>query len=105
MPGRRSLTLVTGPAADPVVLAEVKSQANIDGTDWDPLLASYVTAATKSAEEYLRRALITQTWKLTLDLSCSGLGDVLGEGTYDLPISALYGDLPRVIRLPRQPIQ
>jgi hypothetical protein len=100
---RRTLTLVTGPAAEPLTLDEAKAWAKIDGTTDDALLASLLTASIQSAEEFTRRAFITQTWKLALDLDGSGMD--LDEGVYDLPISALYGSLPRAIELPRQPIQ
>jgi hypothetical protein len=100
---RRSLTIVTGPAADPVTLAEAKAWLRIDGTDEDVLLAVLITTAAQAAEQYLRRSLITQTWKLTLDLDCSGLD--LGEGVYDLPVTALHSGLPRVIELPKGPVQ
>jgi hypothetical protein len=102
---RSSLTLVTGPAAEPVMLQEAKNWAKIDTTDDDPLIATLITAATQSAEEFLRRSLITQTWKLTLDLPQSSLNDCLGEGVYDLPASVLDGAMPRAIHLPRGPVQ
>jgi hypothetical protein len=100
---RRTLTLITGPTADPVTLDEAKAWAKIDSIDDDPLLAALITAAIQSAEEYTRRAFISQTWKAAFDIGGSGLD--LGEGVYDLPITALYGALPRVIELPKQPAQ
>jgi hypothetical protein len=105
VPPRRSLTLVTGPAKEPLSLAEVKAWAKIDASDEDALLVSVIAAARASAEQYLGRSLITQTWKLTLDLAQNGLARGLGEGVYDLPISALYGDFPRTFYLPKGPVQ
>lgn len=102
---RSALTLTSAPAAEPVSLAEVKAQARIDSSDEDALLEGYLTAARQMVEEHLRRSLITQTWKLTLDpLSC-GWADNLPAGTYDLPVSALSGGLPRRIDLPKGPVQ
>lgn len=102
---RRSLTLVTAPTTEPVVLADAKAWARIDDTTDDTLVTQLITSARMAAEEYLRRALITQTYKLTLDLSCSFLGAAWSDGVYDLPVTALYGGLPRTIELPKGPIQ
>lgn len=101
----RSLTLVTAPAAEPVSLAEAKGWARIDGAAEDALIEGLITAARAAAEEYLRRSLITQTWKLTLDLPPSGFYDSLPGGTYDLPVTALYAGLPESIALPRGPVR
>lgn len=96
------LTQITGAAADIVTLGEAKTWAKIDTTEDDPLIASLISSATVAAEEFTRRAFINQTWKLTIDLCPSGLD--LGEGVYDLPPSALYGDLKPMIELPKVPV-
>ncbi len=102
---RRTAKVTSGPAAEPLTLGEVKAWAKIDTSDDDPLLASLIAAARESAENYLRRSLLTQTLRLTIDLDGSGLDDCLGEGVYDLPASALYGGLPTVVELPKGPVQ
>jgi uncharacterized phiE125 gp8 family phage protein len=61
------LTLVTAPTLDPVSLAEAKAHCRVTTTDEDGLLAGYILAARQHAEQYTRRAFITQTWALTLD--------------------------------------
>lgn len=101
---RQSLSLITGPATEPVSLSEVKAFIRLDGSSEDDLLNGLITAARSAAEQYLRRSLITQTWKLTLDLHRSNL-DNLPEGTYQLPVTALYGGLPEVVPLPKGPVQ
>jgi len=100
---RKSITLVTAPGAQPITLPEAKTWARIDGNDDDALITQLIDAATQSAEAFLRRSLISQTYRLTIDLPTSACYDSLGEGVYDLPVSALYGNLPRVIELPRGP--
>ena len=102
---RRSLTVVTPPATEPVTLTEAKAWARIDGTDDDAILTGLVTAARMAAEEYLRRTLITTVRKLTLDLADSPFGNCYSEGTYDLPVTALYGGLPATVELPKGPAQ
>ncbi len=101
---RSSLTLVTRPTLEPVTLAELKLAARIDGEDEDPLLQVYIATAREAAEVYTKRAFLTQTWRMTFDLPASGLDCELGDGVYDLPITALYGGLPRVIPLLRPQI-
>ncbi len=101
---RQSVNLITAPTTEPVSLSDVKTWARIDGTDEDALLTNLIVAARQEAEKFLRSALVNQTWELTLDLACGGLDSSLGDGMYDLPITALYGDLPRVIKLPYAPV-
>ena len=62
-----SLTLITAPALEPVSLAEAKLHLRVDGADEDALITSLIVAARRQAEHELGRALITQTWELTLD--------------------------------------
>lgn len=101
----RALTLVSAPAVEPVTADEAKNWLKIDDDTDDPTIQQLITTVRTAAEQDLRRSIITQSWKLTLDLSGNGLGDCLGEGTYDLPITALYGGLPNCIDLPKGPVQ
>lgn len=101
---RRKITLVTPPAVEPVTLDEFKTFARIDSDDEDAALDAAITAARIAAENYTRRAFITQTWRLSLDLPPSGCESWFGEGVYDAPASILTGSLPRLIRLLRPPV-
>jgi len=72
--GRFDYSLVTAPAMEPVTLAEAKLFARIDpsgdaatDTATDALIESLITSARQSIEGQTRRALISQTWKATLD--------------------------------------
>lgn len=103
--GRHSITLVTAPAQEPVSVSDAKSWARIDDSTDDFSLQQLVITARMAAEEYMRRSLITQTLKLTLDLADTALANSLPEGVYDLPIMALYGVLPRALELPKGPVQ
>lgn len=62
-----ALTIVAAPATDPVSLAEAKEQLRITETDRDVLITSLIGPAKECAETITGRALITQTWDLSLD--------------------------------------
>ena len=62
-----ALVLVTGPATEPVSKAEAKLHLRVDGTDDDDHIDALIVSARMHVEAILRRALITQTWKLVLD--------------------------------------
>lgn len=72
-----ALNLVTGPALEPLTLAEAKAQCRIssDQTEEDGLLHSLIASAREQAETFTHRPLISQTWSLTLD--SFGCSDVL----------------------------
>lgn len=61
--------LVSGPASEPVTLAEAKLHLRVETgmTDDDTLISALIVAARQVAETITRRALITQTWRLVLD--------------------------------------
>ncbi len=61
-----SLSLVTAPGSMPVTVAEVALQVRFDLTDESDLIDIYIAAITAKAESRLKRALITQTWKVEL---------------------------------------
>lgn len=63
-----TISLVTPPAAEPLLLADAKAQARAgSATDEDDLVTAYIKAARDRAERYTRTKLITQTWRITLD--------------------------------------
>lgn len=61
------LSLVSGPAAQPVTLAEAKSHCRIESDDEDVLLQRLIDTATAMVDGrgVLFRAMITQTWAQT----------------------------------------
>jgi uncharacterized phiE125 gp8 family phage protein len=61
------LTLVTPPAVEPISLTEAKEHCRVEGSDSDQFLARAILTARLRLEALTGRALITQTWKLTLD--------------------------------------
>jgi hypothetical protein len=102
---RHTLTLVTAPTAEPITIEEAKAWAKIDMDDDDAVVTALVAAVREAAERHMRRSLITQTWKLTLDLAPSMLNSALPDGVYELPVSSLYGSLQREVELPNGVVQ
>ena len=62
-----SLSLVTAPTIEPLTLAEAKDHLREDGTDQDPWIIGAIVSAREWIESYVRRAIMTQTWDLTMD--------------------------------------
>lgn len=65
-----ALTLVSGPQEEPVSLPEAKLFLRQDGSDDDRLIESFISAARQhidGRDGWLGRALVTQSWDLTLD--------------------------------------
>jgi uncharacterized phiE125 gp8 family phage protein len=79
------LTLVTGPTAEPVSLAEAKDHLRISDAAADGILTGYLLAARQHLETTYGIALAAQTFDLVLD---------------DLPCSST-----KPIELPRNPVQ
>lgn len=64
---QRQITVTSQPATEPLSLSEVKSFLKIDTTDEDSYLTGLIVAVRQVVENYLHRALITQTLRLNFD--------------------------------------
>lgn len=62
-----ALKLITAATSLAITLAEAKLQCRVDSTDDDALITAMITAATEMAEQETGRAIMQQTWDLTLD--------------------------------------
>ncbi len=62
------LKLITAPATEPISLTEAKAQLREKTIDNDAEITSLIPRARQYAEDFTHRALITQTWELTLDV-------------------------------------
>jgi uncharacterized phiE125 gp8 family phage protein len=65
-----ALIRLVAPEVTPLSLTEVKAHLRVDGTDQDSVIQMYLDAATAYVDGewgYLGRALVTQTWRLTID--------------------------------------
>jgi uncharacterized phiE125 gp8 family phage protein len=62
-----SLKLITAASALAVSLSEAKAHLRVDSSDEDTLITAMITSATETAEQITGRAIMPQTWELTLD--------------------------------------
>jgi uncharacterized phiE125 gp8 family phage protein len=77
-----ALVLTSGPALEPITVAEAKAHMRIDGTAEDVLIASLILTARLHLEAALDLAFITQSWTLVMD--------TWGRGpSIDIPLSPL----------------
>lgn len=63
----RLLERIAAPTSEPLTLAETKLYLRVDGSEEDSLIGDMITSARMMAEQWLRRSLMTQGWKLTYD--------------------------------------
>ena len=61
------LDLIVPPATEPLTLADTKLALRVDGSLEDGYIVRLIKAARETAEEYLRRSLVTQSWQLQYD--------------------------------------
>jgi uncharacterized phiE125 gp8 family phage protein len=93
------LVLHAEPATEPVTLAEAKAQCRVIGSAEDDFLDALVVAARQAVEEWCNRALITQTWDLTLDgFPPCGAPIDLPKGVLQGVSSITYRDVDGVAR-------
>ncbi len=66
------LVRVSAPATEPVTLAETKAFLRITHDDDNARIADMITSARVLAEQWLRKSLLTQSWKLGIEGNISG---------------------------------
>lgn len=74
-----TLTLIEPPAAEPVALADIKAFLKIEHDEEDALIGALVAAARLHVEAAVRRLLVAQGWRLTLDAWPAGSGATAPE--------------------------
>lgn len=62
-----TLTVVTPPASEPVLLADAKDHLRVDDVNSDAQIATLIQVAREEVESFLGRALMPQTLRLNLD--------------------------------------
>jgi uncharacterized phiE125 gp8 family phage protein len=61
------LKLITAPTEEPVTIDDVKLHTRIDHATEDSLLSIWISSGRKLAEDYQRRAYLSQTWEMSFD--------------------------------------
>ena len=85
--------LLTPPASEPVSLADAKAWLRIDTIAEDDAISALIVAARLTAENFTRRKLLNQSWRLVLDawpqdnilrLKLAPFQSVLAARVYDI---------------------
>lgn len=104
---RKSVAVTTSTDADVVSLADMRAALRISDTCNDQLIQDCINSATVMAKEYLRVALRTETFVVTMD----GFGDggddrldALGPGVHTISVPYVLGGCGE-ITLPFGPVQ
>src|SRR5581483_10065110 len=93
--------LLSGPAVEPITLAEAKAYLRVEHDDDDLVIAAFIAAARIHVETQTRRALITQTWRFVRDawpadgrlsISPSPLQQIVAARVYESDGSSLSID-------------
>lgn len=66
-PKNRALVRVVAPSAEPVTLSEAKEYLRITHNDDDSRINDLIITARSLAEQWLKRSLATQSWKIAFD--------------------------------------
>lgn len=64
---QRGLVRTSVSTTEPVTLAEAKLYLRINTTAEDSLVTDLITASREHAEHYLKRSIVDQSWRLTLE--------------------------------------
>ena len=88
-----SAILLTPPAVEPVTLADAKQFLRVEHDDDDDVIAALIAAARVHVEAKTRRALISQTWRLTRDVwPAAGLLPILPVPLRQVTAIGVYRD-------------
>ncbi len=98
-----AMQLKIPPASEPVTLTEVKDYLRILDANDDALLTGVITAVRQAAEEFTRRAFVTQTWTAWFDRAELWEKSV-GDWTFPAPGRETFSE-KRVLEIPRPPLQ
>lgn len=97
-----TLRRVTAPTVEPVTVAEAKEVADIDGSDADALVQVLIKAAREHVEDETGLALVTQTWRMTLNCWPFERRDQWFDGVRELPVTELEAE---TVLIPKAPFQ
>lgn len=95
------LTMISGPALEPVTWAEAQDFLKLSGTGEQTLVELMIAAARQAVEELTGRMLISQQWELRLD-GWPPVAKAEVRGDSGCQIIPLGGQV--VVKLPRAPV-
>lgn len=96
------LNLLSGPAVEPVSAAEAMAHLRVEGEDDLALLHGYIRAAREMVEISTGRALITQSWRMSLD----GWPPLAGGAWWDgIRQGAMAQGAARFVEIPKPPLR
>jgi uncharacterized phiE125 gp8 family phage protein len=85
-----SSLLLTAPAAEPLSLDEARDYLRVETNDDDALMGALIAGARIHVEAQTRRALITQSWRLSFDWPEDGRIDVVPAPLRTLNAARVY---------------
>jgi len=95
---------VSAPAIEPVTATEFRTYIKADsGVVADAEANSYIAQAREFIEEKTGLALITQTWRMSLD-AWPGYREFWWDGVRETAVTELLTGTPRVLAFPRYPL-
>lgn len=97
--------LVTGPAVEPVTLAQVRTLLRDPPMEDDEFISECIRLAREVFEASTGIACISQQWKLTLDSWPGDTPEPLWDGALQLPRSELRSNRVDYVELPRYPLR
>ena len=100
----RGSTLITAPAVEPVTLTEMRTHLRLHSNDTseDAYLFNLIREVREEIEQRIGRAIIEQTWQLTIDHWPHGR-EPWWEGTKEAHIHVLHGNYGWLV-LPKSPL-
>lgn len=108
-----ALKLITAPTVEPILLADMKASMRVIDSYDDSFISELITASREACEQITRRALITQTWLMTLDKfpapgletsSANWYGPAWGTGPGPLTVTRPDGQTLFEIWVPKCPV-
>jgi hypothetical protein len=99
----QNLKLVTGPAEEPVTLAEAKLHLRVDLTEDDTLITNLIKAARLKLEDYAGIKFISQTWLVSQDSFPFALVNDWWDGVRDTAVTELRAPCKDIV-LPIGPV-
>ncbi len=101
--------LLTVPTIEPITTTEAKAFLRVDDSDEDSLIDALIKSARKYTENFIDKALITQTWVMWMDgfprTRNRGSAEPWWDGVREGAISSLHNKVLREIFIPKAPLQ